>query len=152
MNPQNATTFVIDCGSMVGNEQRELELVLETVPFFEPSPDESKEYFYTMRASSGAVTSYRMIFRSDNRMWRLEFVRGIPEIDRGIFPTVNGKKRRRSDHAAVFRKGGTGSVFCSVEFIPINSDEYEELTEECEDNGELKKTRNSPSGRYFGWF
>ena len=54
MNPMDANCLVTDCGSMVGHQQRELELVRECVAFFGIDPnDVTTERHFDMRVSSG---------------------------------------------------------------------------------------------------
>ena len=68
MNPQQATTLIIDCGTMVGHQQTELELVQETVPFFGLAGEQIA--YLDMRLSNGLLASLRAIYRADNGMWR----------------------------------------------------------------------------------
>ena len=150
-DPRAASILVIDCGTLTGHNQTELEFPLACIPYFEHE-DQNQERYIKMRVSSGAIHTFRLIHRHNNSMWRLELDENIPEIVRGIFPFVDGVKSRRSNCAAIFRKSDDEGYFCSIEFPPIGADSYELELDNCTLHGDLDRSVRGERGRNFGWY
>lgn len=152
MNASDADTLIIDCGTMVGHKQQELELVKETVPFFGINPDGGSTVYLRFRLSSGLLGSFRAIYRPDNGMWRIELTSAVPEIDY-IFPVVDGVRQRRSDHAAIFtRVDETAGAQYDLLIFPIDSDIYREELSKAESGGISRRTQAGSHGRNYGWY
>lgn len=143
--------MIIDCGTMVGHQQTELELVQEAAPFFGLAAGATR--YLDVRLSNGVLASLRAIYRPDNGMWRIEFSDAVPEIRAGIFPVVEGVRQRRSDHAAVFTKISSGSSsYYDLQFVEVESVPYNAHLASADAVGEKHRTKEDRHGRNFGWY
>lgn len=145
MNPASANTLILECGTMVGHQQHELEIPQAAVPFFN-IPAGSASMYFSMRLSNGLIAMFRGIYRPDNGMWRIEFSTAVPEIVAGIFPPGS----RRSNFAAVFTKIPNGMY--DVRFIPLASTSYTTEMQSASVNGVQDTTISGASGRAYGWY
>lgn len=147
MNPQQAQTLIIDCGTMVGHQQTELELVQETIPFFGLSG--SATSYLNMRLSNGLIASFRAVYRQDNGMWRIELSDAIPEIRDGVIPSGT----RRSNYAAVFTKIGTNATAdYDLQLILVGSPEYDDHLATADAASTKHRTQAGSHGRNYGWY
>ncbi|MCE5280373.1 MAG: hypothetical protein ABFD92_08025 [Planctomycetaceae bacterium] len=151
MNIQNANTVLIDCGTMVGHQQTELELVQNIVPFFGLAGGVTS--YLDMRLSNGVLASFRAIYRPDNAMWRIELSEAVPEIHAGVFPVVEGQIQRRSNYAAVFTKrdGGANPIY-DLQLVEIDSPDYDGHLARATAVDERHRTLAGSHGRNFGWY
>lgn len=145
MNPQIATTLILECGTMVGHQQHELEIPQAAVPFFN-IPAGSTSMYFQMRLVNGLVGYFRGIYRPDNGMWRIEFTTAVPEISAGIIPAGS----RRSDWGAIFTK--IGPTIYDLRFEPLNSPAWSNEMQQASIAGFQDRTLSTPAGRDFGWY
>ena len=158
MTPLQASRFIIECGAMTGGskpeQKNELELIKATVPFFGINPSIPQTFYLRLRLSDGNKEYFALTKRGDNDMWRIAFSKSVPEIRRGIFPAIQPGEPVRSDHAALFVKGDNDlSVFASVVFIPIDSNQYRTEMRHCADLDQKRRSRSSHTTqpREYGW-
>lgn len=154
--PSAATTLILDCGTLTGHQQRELELPRVAVPYFGIDPDGlSHATYIRVNLSNGSHTFLRMIYRDNNGMWRVEFTTTVPEIQAGIIPpaTADGEPNRRSDHAAVFTKvGNEESAAYNLRFLQVGSADYDAELAHAAAGGTADRTAANEHGRNFGWY
>lgn len=150
MNVDRANTLILDCGRLTGHQQTELELPGDSVPFFEPAANQGHPYFLPIRTSAGRMVWLRLIYRSDNGMWRIEFGGSIPEVNAGIIPAG----QNRSDQAAVFKKipGPDGQQGFSLEFVQVGGPQHKQHLASSTSNGHAFKTTAGVGGRDCGWY
>jgi hypothetical protein len=151
MSPNQANTFIIECGTMTGHSQTELELPKSVVPFFDLAPGGGAETYLNMRLTNGVLVAFRAIYRENNGMWRIELSDAIPEIQIGVFPIVGGRRSRRSNYAVVFTKMAAGGpADYSLHMLEIGTTEYNQhLTSSGRDK---YRTIRGAQGRDFGWY
>lgn len=149
MSADTATTLFIDCGTMVGHQQQELELIRETVPYFGINPNGHIHALYIpVILSDGTAERFRMIFREDNDMWRIEFSNAVPEIANRVMPGGG----RRWDHAAVFTKVGSGPTAAyELNFLQEGTPAYDAELHRINASGHTDRSRADASGRNYGW-
>ncbi|MEI9961322.1 MAG: hypothetical protein WDM76_09430 [Limisphaerales bacterium] len=153
MNPDQANTLFIDCGTLTGHHQTELELPQALVPFFNLPSGGGAETYMDMRLSNGVLVSFRAIYRENNGMWRIELSDAIPEIRTGdAFPVVGGVRTRRSDHAAVFTKIAAGGPSdYELQLVQIGSAAYNNQMASAAAGGNQHHTVGV-GGRNYGWY
>ena len=153
MKPVEANTLIIELGRLTGHQQTELELPKKVVPFFGLSGD--GDISLDMRLSNGALTSFRAIYRSNNKMWRIELTAEIPEIRAGVFPVVGGRRQRRSNYAASFIKLPAGSPSdYDLRLFQVDGDEYNDHMGKASAGGNKYRTKSTSLGhsRNCGWY
>jgi hypothetical protein len=154
MNPDQANTLFIDCGTLTGHHQTELELPAAAVLFFGLAPGGGAETYMGMRLSNGVLVSFRAIYRENNGMWRIELSDAIPEIRSGdAFPVIGGVRTRRSDHAAIFTRipaGGPSEY--GLQLVQIGSDAYNVQMASAAAGTNQYHTVPGATGRNFGWY
>lgn len=151
MNPEQANTFIIDCGTMTGHSQTELELPQKAVPFFDLAPGGGEETYLNMRLTNGILVSFRAIYRPNNGMWRIELSDAIPEIQIGVFPIVAARRSRRSNYAVAFTKMAAGGH--ADYMLHMLETETAEYTQHLASSGRDKyRTIRGVQGRNFGWY
>jgi len=153
MKPAEANTLIIELGRLTGHQQTELELPKKVVPFFGLSG--GGDISLNMRLSNGVLTSFRAIYRSNNKMWRIEFTDEIPEIRASVFPVVDGKRQRRSNYAASFTKLPAGSPSnYDLRLFPVGVEEYNTVMGKASAAGNKYRTKSTSLGhsRNCGWY
>lgn len=156
MEASSASTLVLDCGTLTGHQQRELELPKASVPFFGINPDGNAHATYLpVKLSNGRETFLRLIFRAYNMMWRIEMTTEVPEISDGIIPDTNpdGSPNRRSNQAVVMTKvGNEDDAAYELRFVVCDSTQYLSEIAQADTNGELKQTTGGGQSRKYGWY
>lgn len=153
MNPTQATNFIIDCGTMTGHQQTELEIPKKAVTFFNLTHNGDAERYLHIRLANGILVSFRAIYRPNNGMWRIELSDAIPEIKGGVFPTINGQISRRSNYAVLFTKinAASGANY-ELRMFEVISNEYTRHFTQASTIGDKHRTTRSTHGRDFGWY
>ncbi|MEW5818501.1 MAG: hypothetical protein AB1798_24310, partial [Spirochaetota bacterium] len=125
---------------------RELEFKSEQALFFTENPHDKKDVEINFQISNGSIVPQWLKYRHDNAMWRLQLKPDIPEVKRGLRPTINGKLGR-SPFAAVFTRTRTSGVF-KLRFINVKSAKYQAIRAHSLNLGTMGRT----SSREYGWY
>ncbi len=146
IDPTVAKTCWIEGGAITAMG-RELEFKAEQGLFFGldrgvlDSPKTLK-----FQTSDGNTIPLRMVYQQ-NHMWRLQMNNQIPEVKKGLRPTLPNGKLGRSPYVVVFTKMKTRGLF-RIEFIDVKSVSFEKIRSNSARYGTVGHT----TARQYGWF
>jgi len=144
INPGTATVCWIEVGKNTAMG-RELEVKGEQAWFFGLEPTGGTAAFRDFLVSSGDTVPLRLKYQG-NAMWRLQLRAGVPEVDAGLRPVINGKLGR-SPYVAVFKRTQTKGLF-TLSFPRRDSRAFEAIRKQSEKTG----TIGSTAAREYGWY
>ena len=146
IDPSIAKTCWIEGGAITAMG-RELEFKAEQGLFFGlnrgvlDSPKTLK-----FQTSDGNTVVLRMVYQQ-NHMWRLQMNNQIPEVKKGLRPTLPNGKLGRSPYVVVFTKMKPKDLF-RIKFIDIKSTSFERIRRNSARYGTVGHT----TARQYGWF
>ena len=148
LDPQNATTCWIECGSITAMG-RELEFKAEQGLFFGLNPHLTNQQTFNFRVSNGSTVQLRIKYQG-NHMWRLQMNNDVPEVRNGLRPTLPNGKLGRSEFVAVFSRTQDDNTY-ELGFLHLTSTEFADLQSRSNQLGTVGYTTATTSGRIYGW-
>jgi HKD family nuclease len=144
LDPALATTCWIECGFITAMG-RELEFKAEQGLFFGLSPSGEAPRSFKFKTTAGTIIDLRMKYQR-NHMWRLQMNNDIPEVRKGLRPTLADGTLGRSPFVAVFVRTSYPAVF-TLRFMRLSSQEFARLKLRSGEVGAIGQT----TARLYGW-
>jgi len=144
IDPTHASICWIEVGKNTALG-RELEFKAEQALFFGLSPHGGEPEFRNFEVSDGSKIPLRLKYQQ-NAMWRLQMNSNVPEVARGLRPTLRGGKLGRSPYVTVFERTNKGTF--KLRFIKKKSSSFKRLCLKSKEAHTLGQTL----ARMYGWF
>jgi len=143
IDPTIATRCWIEVGKNTALG-RELEIKAEQALFFGLHHSGGNKQDREFRLSDGSSTKLNFKYQG-NAMWRLQMSNEVPEVRRGLRPSLDGRLGR-SPYVAVFERTRARNSF-KLSFVRDKSADYRRIKRDAEMNG----TAGHTTTRQYGW-